>query len=266
MSEPSSLAHPAYGEMRQVTSLAAVLLDDNPGTMTLDGTNSWLLRAPGSAGCVVVDPGYLHYEHQALLAGHGPVELIVLTHHHPDHAESAGSLAAQVGAPVRALDPSLCVDGEPLVDGESVHVAGVRLQVLHTPGHTADSICLLLDDGAGRPDTVLTGDTILGRGTTVIAELTDYLDSLRALAELPPGVTGLPGHGPELTDLAATATEYLTHREQRLQQVREAVRELGWEASARQIVRQVYTDVDPALWEPAEASVRAQLEYLRARG
>jgi Beta-lactamase associated winged helix domain len=73
----------------------------------------------------------------------------------------------------------------------------------------------------------------------------------------------LPGHGPELVDLAAVAADYLQHREQRLQQVRTALAELGDDASARQVVEHVYTDVDEKLWDAAEKSVQAQLDYLR---
>jgi glyoxylase-like metal-dependent hydrolase (beta-lactamase superfamily II) len=113
-------------------------------------------------------------------------------------------------------------------------------------------------------DTMLTGDTVLGRGTTVLHDLGDYLRTLRALIELPDGILGLPGHGPELPDLAATAREYLAHREQRLDQVRSALSELGEDATARQIVELVYADVDQSLWLPAEWSVQAQLEYLRS--
>lgn len=111
---------------------------------------------------------------------------------------------------------------------------------------------------------ILTGDTILGRGTTVLHDLGDYLRSLRKLIALPDGTPGLPGHGPELPDLPATAREYLAHREQRLDQVRSALGTLGEDATPRQVVEVVYADVDRALWAPAEASVRAQLEYLRS--
>ena len=74
----------------------------------------------------------------------------------------------------------------------------------------------------------------------------------------------LPGHGAELPDLRAVTAMYLTHREERLDQVRGALRELGDDASARQIVEHVYTDVDEKLWDAAEWSVQAQLDYLRA--
>lgn len=253
----STVTHPAYGRLREVTPSASVLLERNPNMMTLDGTNTWLLHAPGEPDCVVVDPGEDDAEHRELLVACGPVTLVLLTHHHPDHADGAARFADLVRAPVRAFDPDLCAGAAALTEGEIVDAAGLRLRVLHTPGHTDDSICLLGDG------MVLTGDTILGRGTTVLHHLGDYLGSLRRLAELPPGTVGLPGHGAELADLPATAREYLDHRQLRLDQVSAALRELGQDASVRRIVEHVYADVDPSLWAPAEHSVRAQLDYLR---
>jgi glyoxylase-like metal-dependent hydrolase (beta-lactamase superfamily II) len=146
--------------------------------------------------------------------------------------------------------------------------AGCELRVLATPGHTSDSLSFLLDGPGADGQAVLTGDTVLGRGTTVIAHpdgaLGPYLASLRRLAALPDGTAVLPGHGPELPDAPAAARHYLAHREERLDQVRSALRALGPEASARQVVERVYADVDEALWGAAEASVRAQLAYLRS--
>lgn len=255
--------HPAYGVLREVTPAASVLLEDNPGSMTLDGTNTWVLRVPSAPAAIVVDPGYQDVEHLTRVADTGPVALILITHQHPDHAQGAPWLAARTGAAVRAFDPDLCADAPPLTDGEVIEEAGLSLRVLHTPGHTDDSVCLqLTHDGA--PDVVLTGDTILGRGTTVISALGPYLSTLRRLADVPAGTLALPGHGQELPDLAAVAGEYLAHREQRLDQVRAALAELGPETTARQIVELVYADVDRSLWGPAEWSVQAQLEYLRA--
>lgn len=260
------MSHPAYGELRPVTPLAAVLLAENPSPMTLEGTNSWVLRAPGAETCVVVDPGEPDEPHLARLAARGPVELILLTHRHHDHAGGARRFAELTGAPVRALDPTLVLGSEALADGDVVAAAGVELRVLSTPGHTSDSLCLLLAGPDAEP-AVLTGDTILGRGTTVIAHpdgaLGPYLDSLRRLGELAAGTTVLPGHGPELPDAPAAATQYLDHREQRLDQVRAALEALGDDATARQVVELVYADVDRVLWPAAELSVRAQLDYLR---
>lgn len=251
--------HPAYGELRAVTEVAAVVLEENPGAMTLEGTNTWLLRAPGATGCVIVDPGYEDEPHLSrVAAAAGEVALILLTHQHPDHAQGAPWLADRVRAPIRAFDPSWCAGAPALADDEVISVAGLDIRVLHTPGHTEDSVCFGVD-GA-----VLTGDSVLGRGTTVISDLGAYLATLRRLVEVPPGTVVLPGHGPELPDVAATAREYLAHREARLDQVRAALRELGDDATARRVVELVYRDVDESLWGPAEWSVQAQLEYLRA--
>jgi glyoxylase-like metal-dependent hydrolase (beta-lactamase superfamily II) len=92
--------------------------------------------------------------------------------------------------------------------------------------------------------------------------LVDYLESLKRLRGLGSRAV-LPGHGPDLPDLTAVADMYLAHREERLNQVRDALRVLGDDASARRIVEHVYTDVDEALWDAAESSVQAQLDYLR---
>ena len=257
---------PAYGMLRPVTPLAAVLLAENPSPMTLDGTNTWVLRAPGEEACVVIDPGEDDDVHLRRVAAQGPVALVLLTHRHHDHAGGARRFAELTGAPVRALDPSLVLGSEALGDGDVVTVAGVELRVVATPGHTSDSLSFLLD-GPGADPAVLTGDTILGRGTTVIAHpdgaLGPYLGSLRRLADLAPGTAVLPGHGPELPDAPAVARAYLAHREERLNQVRAALAQLGPDATPRQVVEAVYTDVDRALWPAAELSVRAQLDHLR---
>jgi glyoxylase-like metal-dependent hydrolase (beta-lactamase superfamily II) len=261
------VTHPAYGELRPVTPLASVVLQRNPSPMTLEGTNTWVLRAPGEEGCVIVDPGEDDREHLERVAGHGPVALVLLTHRHHDHAAGARHFAELTGAPVRALDPSLVLGSEALGEGDVVAAAGVEVRVLATPGHTSDSLSFLLS-GPGAGPAVLTGDTVLGRGTTVIAHpdgaLGPYLGSLRRLGELADGTTVLPGHGPELPDAPAAARHYLAHREQRLAQVRAALGVLGDGATARQVVEHVYADVDEVLWGAAELSVRAQLEYLRA--
>jgi glyoxylase-like metal-dependent hydrolase (beta-lactamase superfamily II) len=175
------------------------------------------------------------------------------------------------GATVRSVGSGFLRGlGGPLTDGEIIDVAGLQITVMATPGHTADSLCFLVDGVRGeRSDEkgpVLTADTVLGRGTTVIDDedgsLTEYLDSLRRLHGLGRRMV-LPGHGPELDDLQAVTAMYLAHREERLEQVRQALHVLGEHATARQVVEHVYTDVDQELWDAAEKSVRAQLDYLR---
>ncbi|WP_395309619.1 MBL fold metallo-hydrolase [Mycobacterium sp. AMU20-3851] len=259
------MTHPAYGVLRPVletdTATVSVLLCDNPGMMTLDGTNTWVLRGPGSDEMVIVDPGPDDVEHIDRIAALGRIPLVLISHKHGDHTDGIDMLVERTGAVVRAVGSGFLRGlGGPLTDGEVIDAAGLRITVMATPGHTADSLSFVLDDA------VLTADTVLGRGTTVIDDedgsLAAYLDSLRRLQGLGRR-TVLPGHGPDLEDLSDIAAKYLAHREERLDQVRAALRVLGEDATARQVVEHVYTDVDKKLWPAAEKSTQAQLDYLR---
>lgn len=250
------------------TPLTRRIRAHNPGPMTLDGTNSYVIAAAQgpTAPVVVVDPGPLEEEHLAALAAAGTVELILITHHHPDHTEGSARLHELTGAPVRAADPAFCHGGAPLHGGEVIRAGGVDITVLATPGHTADSLCFYLpDDGAH--GSVLTGDTVLGKGTTVISypdgTLGDYLASLALLASLGPA-TALPGHGPALPDLAEAARLYQAHRGERLAQVRDAVARLGGTPDAAAVANLVYADVPANVRDAAKLSVEAQLDYLRS--
>lgn len=258
----SAPEHPAYGLLRPVTETASVLLCNNPGLMTLDGTNTWVLRGPGSDELVIVDPGPDDDEHIAKVAELGRIALVLISHKHEDHTGGIDKIVERTGAVVRSVGSGFLRGlGGPLTDGEVIDAAGVRITVMATPGHTVDSLSFVLEDA------VLTADTVLGCGTTVIdtedGSLRDYLESLHRLQGLGRR-TVLPGHGPDLGDLEAVTAMYLAHRQERLDQVRAALRELGDEASARQVVEHVYTDVDEKLWDAAEKSVQAQLDYLRS--
>lgn len=261
---------------------ADCVLAPNADIMTLDGTNTWVLRDPGTERSVVVDPGPLdggHLDRVARLAG--DVRAVLLTHHHHDHSEAARAFAERVGCGVRALDPAFRLGEEGLGDGDVVAVGDLEVRVVGTPGHTADSLSFWVPaDGA-----VLTGDTVLGRGTTVVAhpdgQLGAYLDSLdrlHALAEAREVDAVWPGHGPVVADALAVLTYYRDHRRQRLAQVEEALATLVAQVRThdhpgglaedelpRRVVEMVYADVDPVLWGAAELSVRAQLAYLRGR-
>ena len=257
-----SLTHPAYAKLRAVTETASVLLADNPGLLTLEGTNTWVWRGPRSAELVIVDPGPDDDEHIARIAALGRIALVLISHRHSDHTDGIDKLVELTGATVRSAGSGFLrgLGGE-LTDGEVIHAAGLEIKVMSTPGHTADSLSFLLDDA------VLTADTVLGRGTAVLdkedGSLTDYLESLRRLRGLG-GRTVLPGHGPDLPDLERVAQGYLAHRRERLDQVRSALRELGEDAGARRIVEHVSVDVDEKLWDAAEWSVQVQLNHLRS--
>jgi glyoxylase-like metal-dependent hydrolase (beta-lactamase superfamily II) len=251
------------------TPRAWCVLAPNPSPMTLDGTNTWVIAEPGTSAVVVVDPGpddegHLRRVLAAARAGDRSVAQIVLTHGHLDHSAGARRFAELSGAPVGALDPGLRLGTEGYGPGDVITAGGCELRVVATPGHTADSLSLLLPADGG----LLTGDTVLGRGTTVIAgdgSLGDYLrtlDELRSLADTAALHVLLPGHGPLLNDPAGVLDYYIAHRKERLDQVR-AARTAGAKTPA-EVVAVVYADVDKSLWPAAELSVRAQLDYLNS--
>jgi glyoxylase-like metal-dependent hydrolase (beta-lactamase superfamily II) len=251
------------------TARAACLLAPNPSPMTLDGTNTWIIAEPGSPSVVVIDPGpedegHLRRVLAAAAAEDRRVASILLTHGHPDHAAGAARFAELSEAPIQAADPARRLGSEGFADGDVITAAGCELRVIATPGHSPDSVSIVLPaDGA-----LFTGDTVLGRGTTVIAQdgnLGDYLrslDQLRELAEAAALRLLLPGHGPTLANPIEILDYYLAHRAERLEQVRSALA-----AGARtpaEIVAMIYTDVDRSVWPAAEWSVRAQLDYLNS--
>jgi glyoxylase-like metal-dependent hydrolase (beta-lactamase superfamily II) len=257
---------------------ARCVLAPNANPMTLDGTNTWVLREPGARRSVVVDPGPPDESHLAAIAeAAGEVGVVLLTHHHLDHSEAAREFATRMGCHVRALDPAYRLGEEGLGEGDVVEVDGLEVRVVATPGHTADSLSFVLP--AER--SVLTGDTVLGRGTTVVAhpdgQLGAYLDSLdrlHALAEAHEIATVWPGHGPVIDDALGALDFYIAHRQERLDQVRDALATLraaphpegiAADELPRRIVEIVYVDVDPVLWPAAELSVRAQLDHLHNR-
>jgi glyoxylase-like metal-dependent hydrolase (beta-lactamase superfamily II) len=244
----SHVTAPAAALLASLPPWATLVRAPNPGPMTLDGTNTWVLRAAGHRAAVVVDPGPLHDDHLRAIADTGPVEAILITHGHLDHTEGVHRLEELTGAPLLDFDGM-------------VEAAGLRIRAIDTPGHTRDSVCYVVNEEA-----VLSGDTILGRGTTIVAwpdgDLGSYLASLDELVRLGP-IPVLPGHGPALADCAVASSYYKAHREARLEQVSAALSEGAVEAM--DVVRVVYADVDPALWPAAEATVRAQLAYLKDR-
>jgi glyoxylase-like metal-dependent hydrolase (beta-lactamase superfamily II) len=244
----------------------------NPSVLTLDGTNTWVLFEPDAERCIVVDPGPDDAAHlEAVLAEVErigcEVALILLTHGHADHTGAVDALHARTKAPVRAADPAWCRGTVALQDREQIDVDGLVLHVMATPGHTADSVCFHLPrDGA-----LLTGDTILGEGSSLIAwpdgRVGAYLTSLKRLRDFAAAgesLTLLPGHGElVLWGLPAIDT-LLAHRVKRLEQVTEVL-DAG-AGTVDEVVAAVYGLPGPALHEVVIAQVQAQLEHLASTG
>lgn len=256
------------------------VLAPNPGPMTLDGTNTWVLA--GDHGALVIDPGPLHERHlqdvlQHALESSGRVREIWLTHGHHDHSEGAARLAELAGVGVRALDPAHRLGSEGLADGNGIDLGRGEVRVLRTPGHTGDSLSFIFardgvfarDDASHTRCSLLTGDTVLGRGTTVVAhpdgQLGPYLRSLtklRTIVQSARVMDVLPGHGPILDDADQALSSYLEHRQERLGEVSAALQD--GISDPDDVVARVYSAVDRTLWPAAKLSVLAQLEYLRS--
>jgi len=244
---------------------AQVLLAPNPSPMTLDGTNTYLLGVPGAPQCVVVDPGPDDPGHRAAVlaavAGR-TVTGVLLTHRHADHAAGAAALAGSTGAPVWPPPGGAGASAPPAP-------LGLGLRALAVPGHTADSLAYLVAPAG----LLLTGDTVLGRGTAFVdhpdGRVGDYLDSLAALADLvsASGVTTLgPGHGPPVQDPREWLAGYAAHRAARLARVALALSDVpaGRPVDREALLDAVYPGVAPGLRGAARASLAAQLAYLDA--
>jgi glyoxylase-like metal-dependent hydrolase (beta-lactamase superfamily II) len=235
------------------------VLADNPGPFTLEGTNTWIV---GERPSLVIDPGPEDDRHLAAVAREaGDVAAILVTHAHPDHAPGAGALSRQVGAPVMAFRPG--PGQERIRDQQVVEADGVRLRVVHTPGHTADHVVLW----ASAQGALFTGDAVLGRGTSVVnppeGDLTAYLRSLRRMQALEPRVL-YPGHGPTVFEAAAKLEEYVSHRAMRERQIVDAL--AGGPHAARDIVPGIYGEYPPDLFPVAERQVLAHLVKLEREG
>ena len=236
------------------------LLAPNPGPFTLEGTNTWIV---GTGPSAVIDPGPDDPGHILAVADEAePVAAILLTHHHPDHAPGARRLAGVIGAPVLAYAPEK--DETRLAPGEVVEAGDVRLLAIHTPGHTPDHLCLMSE-----PDGQLfTGDTVLGRGTSVIdppeGDMAAYMRSLESLRDLEPSVI-YPGHGPVVFTPKGKLEHYLRHRARREESILEAVGR--GKRTPEEIVPEVYAgEAAEAMYPVAARSVLAHLLRLEREG
>ncbi len=260
---------------------------DNGGAMTGPGTNTYLVGS-GATGYLVIDPGPDDAAHLARLfeATGGDIRMIVCTHSHPDHSPGARPLQARcAGAPPVLGLPSAAtarpgdhfVPDRALADGERLRLASPdgaenhTLRIVHTPGHAANHLCLVLEEDA----LLFSGDHILNGSTTVVSppdgDMDDYLASLDRLAAIchEEGVEFiLPAHGHVLHDAPAVIARLKAHRMQREARVAAAMAALP-EGGIDDWVRHAYADVPPAMWPWAARSLTAHVDRLRrlaARG
>jgi glyoxylase-like metal-dependent hydrolase (beta-lactamase superfamily II) len=242
---------------------------DNPGIMTLQGTNQYIV---GKESALVIDvalsgdsnmDGILE---QAEAMGVKKIEKILLTHIHSDHCGGALALRKRCGAKLgihRSRAGYLGGEDFQYGDNDRISFGGGELHVLHTPGHESGHCCFY----EGDEKVLFSGDNILGYGTAVIrppdGNMTDYLKSLERLLGFSVDLI-LPGHGPLVAKAEDKIREYIDHRRMREQQVLRALR--GGRNTIGDITEMIYVDVSAALKRVAEFSVQAHLEKLIDEG
>ena len=236
------------------------ILAPNPGPFTLEGTQTYFLGETA-----VLDPGPNIDSHVAAIRRAQPnLRLILITHRHGDHAPAALPLkqatGAQILAPRGVLDDS--VVNRRVEGGETLHIEGITLEVIATPGHTNEHVCYLTSEG-----DLFTGDTILGFGTTAIfppdGHMGDYMRSLQTLRARNPKRI-YPAHGPIRQDALALIDEYIAHRLQREQQVLDA--HAHGARTAADMRKEIYPELDERLHKAAEIQIEAHLTKLREEG
>jgi len=245
--------------------------DDNP--MHPQMTTMYVV---GKDQVLTIDSGEDMDRYRWMLRGYlaaterAEIALAGITHHHFDHSANlkwireiygADILIHEEGKPI--LEDRLPDSGVNLMrDGHVIDLGGgTRVRVLHTPGHSVDSVCYYLEDEG----VLFSGDTILGQGTATMRDLFDYMNSLERLAELPHLKVMCPGHGPLIWDPRERIQEYIDHRNQRERQIVAVLGE-GGEMTSWDIMMKIYTDVDARLRRAADGNVQTHLRKLDRDG
>lgn len=279
-------ASTAWQSLKAVPLLRNVqrLTAPNPGVMTGPGTNSYLV-GEAKTGFVVIDPGPNDAGHLLRLwetAVHadgsgGNIRTIICTHSHPDHSPGAYPLQALcsnkpelLGLPSAstAKITSKFIPERSVRDGEQIELGDTTLLLIHTPGHAANHVCLLLiEDGV-----LLSGDHILNGSTTIVdppdGNMTDYLNSLEKLklyCEKHSVSHVLPAHGEILSDALRVIEQLRRHRLQRESKIIRVMK-ANPDATMEQWLEKAYDDVPESVLPLAYRSMLAHVERISALG
>jgi glyoxylase-like metal-dependent hydrolase (beta-lactamase superfamily II) len=236
----------------------------NPGPLTGPGTNTYLV---GIDEVAVIDPGPDDKRHIDAIVGASMrerVRWVVLTHTHEDHSPGTERLVKATGAEVLAFSKRDAPVDRTVGDGAVVDGTEFGLEVLHTPGHAPNHICLYLEEER----VLFTGDTVLDGTTAVInpargGDMAKYLESLERIRKLRMSRIA-PGHGDVIEDARPRVQQYLEHRAIREAQILEILGQ--GPAKISEIVTIAYPDTIDDLLPWAEKQVHAHLLKLRADG
>ena len=249
----------------------------NPGPFTGPGTNTYLV---GIDEVAVIDPGPDEKSHVDAIVGASMkerVRWVVLTHTHPDHSPATARLVKATKAEVLAFGTKRDKDGgdftidRNLEDGDTIEGTEFGLEVLHTPGHSPNHLCFLLEEER----VLFTGDTVLDGMYSVVSpgrggDMAAYVHTLERLRKLRVSRIA-PGHGDVIEDPRPRLDDYLSHRKQREQQVLRVLKKrsvAGTSTKVKDIVGDLYgaDGLPPELIEAAGWQVHAHLVKLKAEG
>ncbi|KAK6524264.1 hypothetical protein TWF694_005920 [Orbilia ellipsospora] len=265
-------------EIERLSSRVIRILGGNPGKFTLQGTNTYLVGTGPRR--LLIDtaegkPAWKSSLSSILKSESATISTAIITHWHPDHVlgvTDLRTLCPEVKVYQCRLDPDdkapshggyfdMKPDGR-IEDNQEFEVEGATLTAHHTPGHASDHMCLMLKE----EEALFTGDNVLGQGTTVFQDLSVYLDSLRKMLALNPK-QAYPAHGPTIEDAKAKITEYITHRQERITQVLQVLKDHeGSSMTSMEIVKVIYKDYPENLYEAAERGVIQVLDLLVKEG
>jgi glyoxylase-like metal-dependent hydrolase (beta-lactamase superfamily II) len=264
-----------YGSSDQITPLVKRVIAKNPGPFTYTGTGTFIV---GTKELAIIDPGPIDDDHlKAIIktTGKNKISHIIVTHTHNDHSPLSKPLQEITGAPIysyfnEAMDTKTNnqfeegydISFKPDVivkDGDLINGFDWTLEAIHTPGHTSNHMCYsLLEE-----KILFSGDHVMGWSTTVIVppdgDMDEYLKSLEKLLDRNDNIY-LPTHGKQIDNPHDLVNKYIEHRINREEQIIKAIKSGNFKIN--EMVKIIYSDVDPGLHPAASMSTLAHLNRM----